>query len=242
MDIHVQADITDLELQFPEDRKQLIQATSVALNRVALDAFQREAKHLQQAFKIHSQNLLKFAAPTALGASERATAERLYVVIDPKGWTAALLSPFEEGVPKIQHDALFPLGWATQEINPGSQADRKLYPANLGLAPRRTVSGALTSRVRMVKTKKGKQAVIYAGKYNTFALVPGVSQLSNPKAAGIYQRLSNRPGDIRMLWAFTPRKPRPAVLDWVQVAEVTIDEQWGPRMLDAIDAALHTTR
>lgn len=243
MDVRViTTDIEALARQLEVDRKQMSYAASVALNWVALDTYQAERAHLQQVFKIHSQNLLRFATPTTLGASERATRDRLYVVIEPKKWTMDLLAPFVEGIPKKQVDALFPLAWHTQEIDPTNPADRKLYPTNLGLAPRRTVTGTKTSRVRVTTTKQGKPVVIYAGKENTFALVPGVQQLNNPKAAGIYQRLSNRPGDIRMIWAYTPMKPRPAVLQWVPVAEVTIDRQFGPRMLDAIDLALRTAK
>jgi hypothetical protein len=240
MDLKIQADMRGLEEKLGKDQRQMPFATAVALNHVALDSYQAERLHLKKVMDIKSQNLLKFATPTALGESERATPQRLYVVIDPKGWSASLLAPFEEGLAKEQKDPLFPLAWPTQDIDP--QRDRKLYPANLGLAPKRTVEGPRTSRVRQVRTKGGKTAVVYAGRHGTFALVPGVHKLKNPKAAGIYQRLSPRAGDVRMIFSYTTRKPRPPVLEWVQVATLTIDEQWGPRMLDALALALRTAR
>lgn len=248
MDIRViGADISDLERHLKLDQQDTAEAMPKALNLTAQDAYYAERVNLQKNFDIRSANLLRFAAPNALGASERATRQRLYVVIEAKKWSGPLLMPFEEGTPKTQKDQLFPLAWHTQEIDPNNPGDRKLYPANLGLAPRRTVKGTYTSRVRVVNTKGpgnsvGKPVVIYHGKNNTFALVPGVHKLNNPKAAGIYQRLSNRPGDIRMIWAYTAVKPRPAILNWVQVAEVTIDNQFGPRMLDALDQALADSR
>jgi hypothetical protein len=204
-------------------QRQLPFATSKALNQTALDFQQAMRDSLPRKFTIRSGTTKRFLERMIkIEKFDRSTKNKLSVTVGITGPgffpsetddRAAILARHEKGGTFSAFPFYLPapgLRGATQEI------PRKLYPANLRLAPRRTPTDYLPA------LKKGK--------LRTY-IIPNV---------GIFQRQGK--DEIDSIWFFKERitlKPR---LGFYDTAVKTVEERWAKNFTDSLAFALRTAR
>lgn len=221
--------------KLPQLTRDLAAGAVKAVNRTAEEAQARMRLQLHLDFTIRSSQSARFLE--SLIKVKRATpsdpvASVAIGNIDQTGKsggltfrrnTAALLSRHEEGGEFHRAADAFPFFIPTQAIGgdgPDGSTGRGIiprywYPSALGLAPRMTIAHGV--REGGMKGKRG-----------TF-VIPG---------KGIFRRLSSRPGDIEMIWAFTTHIRLKPTLKFRETVARVVQERLPVNMDGVISASL----
>lgn len=243
-------DATKFERFTAAYREQLPFAIATALNRTGEDANAALRAHIEDKFTIRVPSLLRYVAPVQLPRPNRATKQNLTVILETDR-IGRLFNPFEQGVPKsgsVERPLIVPSD--ALRLTKKTVIPRSLYPGNLGLTPKRDPAGTSYYALgRNSKKKKltpfhttGRGVTQVKGRRRTFVLDPRYNRNITPAQAGIYQRTGPGKHDIRLLWHFTERVQRPAVLEFYDTVDRTWDARIGPNFEGAMAFALRTAR
>lgn len=248
IDIHV--DIDQAIAEVGRYTGQMPFAIATALNRTGEDGNAALRASIGQHFIVRDDRLLRYVAPTILPRDQRASKTNLSVVLKTEG-RGRILDPFEIGLAKTGTLAK-PVAIPTATLRPTPRAvvPRRMYPANLGLTPKKTPTGTsyyalgrgsiLHHKTPIHHTARG--AVQIKGKQRTFVLDPRLHRGIAPEQWGVYQRIGPKRGDIRMLWRYVDQVPRPAILEFEETVRRTVETRWAPNFDGAFAFALRTAR
>lgn len=212
----VSHDTEEVKAWFKAFGRQVPFAGSIAINRTGEDILAEARTVMKAKFTIRSYSGRQFLPDPKLIGSRRATKDRLYAFVGvgnpaagPKTLQGRMHNiyarqEYSGGVSQAgRNDFFIP---ADRVDNPGYQPPRKVYPVNLGLASRRSISGTWVDAKSKVKRKK-----------DGYFVLPSVN--GDKKGYGIYHRDAGARGpgsrgDISAVWFLRPsitRKPRPVI-------------------------------
>ncbi len=226
--------------------KQLRFAASLALNRTGEEINAALRADVPKRFTIREPMLLRHLAPRDLPRHQRATRDNLVAVVQTAE-LSKILGPYETGEPHVrsrQRPVIVP----TTSLRPAKRVriSRTLYPANLGLQPKRDPSGKLyfaLGRGSLAKSltpyKQGTRGWSIQGKLGTFALDPTYHPGITAGQAGVYQRLGGR---VRKLWHYVDQVKRPASLEFHATSARLMDTRFGANFDGAIVFAFKTAK
>lgn len=214
-------------------KQQLPFAISVAVNKTAKDVQIAQRAQMQASFIIRKPWVLQGVVISKFSDKSEATPTAV-VGIDP---TRSFLNKFEQGGQKVAANPALPIAVPTLFARPdrGGLVPLGLYPKNLGLAARRGVTGIVNP-----KGKVSKRGILQLqGKRRTFVLDLTMAGVQVP---GVYQRTGPGPHDFRLLWAYKPSIPIPALLRFEETALKTVTDKWATNFSNAFERALATAK
>lgn len=234
MRVTLRTNIPEIRGMFAElFRDQIPFAAVGAINDTAFAARDEIRTGIRERFTIRRQWVVQGIQVPRGG---KATKRRPVAIVEVEHRRRFLVK-FEEGGVKTGTQ-LEPIAIPTEHIRPTQQAipPRRLYPKNLGLAPRRDISGGtINPRIRV--TRGGFRRLV--GKYRTFVLDPSEMTAST---WGIFQRTGPRRQDIRLIWAYRRQIPIPAILEFVQTATRVVKERFEKFFGKRFDQAIRSAR
>jgi hypothetical protein len=219
-------------------------ALAIALNRTAEEGNAALRAQLPKSFHMRVPSFLRHIAPQQLPKPQRATPETLWATVKTDA-AGHILDPFETGEPKTQKSSLSPVAIPTRDIRftPDTLVPARWYPHNLGLTPRRDPTGKTyyalgrgsigKRKTPLHRTAGGSWQI--KGKSRTFVLDPQFNKGLSDKQRGVYVRIGPSRGDIRMIWRYTERVPRPRNLHFFDTINRTVNERWTPNMIGALE-------
>lgn len=236
-------DLTALE------KDQLPFATSLAINRTALDIQRAVRTSMLSSFTIAPDRKRFMDMMVRFDRKNYATKTNLEARIgvnDTESPAAGegrdrsfILGRHETGGVRRAPDPLRPFAIPTRALRAGAfdVPPRSLYPSSLRLVERRTPSGTLPAKSRV--TKRGK--IMIQGKRGTFVMDAGTG-VGNPKVRGVWQRTGPGKRDIRMLWMYRDRISLRPRLRFYETGQRVIDTQFARIFERAMDEAVRTAR
>ena len=197
---------------------QIPYATSRAVNDTAKDAQAAVRVHIEQHFILRRRAFVLGSILIPRFSTKRDDPIRCDVVIGRK---APWLPKFETGQPKVG-TALEPVAIPTGNLRsaPSALVPLSMYPKNLRLVPRRSVTGVLGAQ-RHVTTRGVEQL---KGKRRTFVLDPTLHR--GVRTWGVWQRVGPKRSDIRLIWVYKHRIPTPRLLPFSQIVETTVEARF----------------
>jgi len=150
----------------------------------------------------------------------------------------ALLNKFEEGGSKAARSYDEPIAIPTAAIRPGfaGSVPLELYPKNLRLMPRRTASGTLGAKGRVMRNGMAQ----LQGNLRTFVIDPAT--MPGASKWGVWQRFGPGKHDIRRIWTYKKSIPIPRRLHFAETAQRTAEALWERRFEEAWTRAVETAR
>ena len=235
--------------------KQAPFAIMVAMNRTAEEANYEGRKLARKNFTIREEKVLNYAFPIPIPRSERATKQRLSILLEPTRH-GVLLEPYETGRPhtydRLGRNVAMPsFGRGGIRTTKATVIPRQIYPVNLGLQPRRDPSGSTYYALGRGSIKKkltpysvvgGKR--VKQGRFGTYE----VPSKTRPGVSLVFQRVQGpaQPGrkgaGARLLWIMKPSVKRPKILHFYDTINETIAGRWEANLLGAWDLAQRTAR
>jgi hypothetical protein len=255
--LRLQLDTKQWERQLVGFERQIPFVTAIALNRTVEDALARARREIAQRFIVRVPGFIY--PPVQLPRVWRATKQNptaIFALGDGDGGSegigarrSSILSKFQAGGIKSASDPLFPIAIPTRAIRPNPRAlvPQALYPKNLGLAPRRDVSGG-TVPVRLkgaIRTLDGRKIGKRARKQQQLQGIGGtftINSTENGRPIGVFQRTGAGRKDVRMIWAYRQSIVIPRRLDWDGIARRTAEERWAINFEGALALAMRTAR
>lgn len=230
-------------------------AIAVAMNRTAEEANFAGRALARKNFTIREEKVIRYAFPIPIPVVERATKHRLSILMEPTRH-GVLLEPFEEGKPhtfdRMGRPVAMPsYGPGGLRTTKGTVIPKQIYPANLGLQPRRDPKGTTYYALgrNSIKKKLSPYSVaggktVKQGRFGTYEVQsktrPGVSfvfqRKQGPAAPG-----AGSAGSV-LLWVMKPMVKRPRVLNFYSTIQGTIDGRFETNLLGAWDLAQRTAR
>jgi hypothetical protein len=191
-------------------RNRVTQALTIAPSRVE---FMRRMIEFPSSHRATKRNP---SATVGIGVTQRASR-------GPTGQRGAMLIRHEFGGSNTRTSA-DPFYVPTDDLRATDHSliPAAMYPANLRLASKRSVTTYLAAQTK--------------GKRRTFVI-----RSVNANATGIYQRYGKRPDEIRMIWRYENRitlKPRLRFIETAtKVAQARFEENWSVALHHAIRTA-----
>lgn len=219
-------------------------ALAVALNRTAEEANAALRERLPKEFHIRVPSLVRYIAPQQLPATQRAREDQLWATVKTDA-AGHILDPFETGEPKVQRSDAVPVAIPTKDLRftPETLVPARWYPQNLGLTPKRTPTGSTYYALGRNSIRKGLTpfrktkggAMQIKGKNRTFVLDPKYHDNVTQQQRGVYVRIGPKREDIRMIWRYVPKVPRPRNLHFFDTINATVAARWEPNMIGALE-------
>lgn len=237
-------------------QKQLPFATSLAVNRTALDAQGAVRGHVRQAFTLRKEQFVLQRVKIEKGdfSTKRFPSAFRVKIDNAKG--REFLAKFESDGIKKTLDPTFPVAIPSTHARPQFNAlvPRNLFPTALRLVPTRGVVGSYTVSGGDGKTKKrrifgalpAKQrrtrrgVLQWTGKRGTFVLDP--REHRGIKTWGVYQRTGPGEDDVRLLWTYKMQVPIPRNLLFRITVIETVDRRFHLNFTEAYARAIATAK
>lgn len=230
--------------------KQIPYAASIALNRTGEEANAAIRQQMLREFTVRDRNLLRYVAPQQIPAPDRATKDRLSVLLQTEG-KGRILNPYETGMRHDQRAPDEPVAVPTRDLRFTRQTviPRRWYPANLGLVAKKGPTGSYFALGRgAIKNKAtpfhttARGAVQTKGKLRTFVLDPKQNRGLSPEQWGVYVRIGPKREDIRLIWQYRASVPRPRILHFEATARRVFADRYRANWNGAIALALRTAK